>query len=159
MRRREVERVARVVRGELERMSREEPSLYWEESSLRGACASGSRALVRLLRRFGVDAEFVMGTKYLEHRHCWVLIGDSILDVTATQFGTTFPRVYWTNFDDPTYVEMARGRLAFQRMTHEFPQDAVDDKRLARRIDRQVGRILSVTASSRAPAEAGFAAP
>lgn len=157
MRRREVARVARVVRDELERMSRDEPSLYWEESSLRGACASGSRALVRLFRRFGVDAEFIMGTKYLEHRHCWVLIGDSILDVTATQFGTSFPRVYWTNFDDPTYVEMARGRMAFQRMMHEFPRDAVDDKRLARRIDRQVGRILNAPVSSRAPAEADCA--
>lgn len=155
MRRREIERIAKVVREELERMSRAEPYLCWEESSLRGACAAGSRALVRSLRRFGVDAEFVMGSKHGEHRHCWVVIGDAILDVTATQFGSSFPRVYWTGFDDPTYVEMARGRRAFQRMAQEFPRDAVDDKRLARRIDRQVCRGLTVPVSSRAPAEVG----
>lgn len=69
---------------------------------LRGACGIASWVLWRALRRGGVDAHLVVGFYYDEFSidHAWVRVGDTIVDVTATQFDDALPEVVVTSAKD-----------------------------------------------------------
>lgn len=57
-----------------------------------GACSYAAKALSDLLKAQGVPARFAVGTfryrgSFVEMGHCWVELGNTIIDTTATQFG------------------------------------------------------------------------
>lgn len=97
-----IDHVAEAVRTALEQVKVRRPDLNWGPG-LVGACSVGSAALVRLLRRRGIPAVFVLGS-YTHIQvmpgsvHCWVQVGDEIIDVTATQF----------NWDEALVRQMTR---------------------------------------------------
>lgn len=66
--------LARVVRHAYEK-------IYGQHSSLAGACFDASRQLFRLAKDNGLDVEIGIGDG-----HAFVLLGDIVVDVTATQF-------------------------------------------------------------------------
>lgn len=68
-------RLAQIVRRAYEK-------IYGENSDLGGACFDASRQLFRLAKDNGLAVEIGFGAD-----HAFVLLGDTIVDVTATQFG------------------------------------------------------------------------
>lgn len=72
-------RLARVVRSAYEKIYGKYSDL---DSDLGGACFDASRQLFRLARDNGIAVEIGIGDG-----HAFVLLGDTVVDVTATQFG------------------------------------------------------------------------
>lgn len=72
---RRLTKLARVVRCAYEK-------IYGKNSDLAGACFDASRQLFRLAKDNGLAVEIGIGDG-----HAFVLLGDTIVDVTATQFG------------------------------------------------------------------------
>ena len=68
-------KLARIVRRAYEK-------IYDESSDLGGACFDASRQLFRLAKDNKLAVEIGIGDG-----HAFVLLGDTIVDVTATQFG------------------------------------------------------------------------
>lgn len=58
----------------------------WHAHDLEGMCAIASASLFNALKKHKFNPKFVLGTyKLLDH--CWVELNDSIVDITASQFG------------------------------------------------------------------------
>jgi hypothetical protein len=92
---------------------------YIYESDLRGACAIGSYILWKELCRRGLDAHFVFGGYFGgAPRHCWVTVGDMIVDITASQFGK--PWIYMTSIDNQNYQETALDFVALRRLREQW---------------------------------------
>ena len=71
---------------------------------LGGACAIASVALVRVLKREGIDATLVLGQyRNALGNHCWVLVGSRIVDLTATQYHATVEVVRIVSQSEPDY--------------------------------------------------------
>jgi hypothetical protein len=68
-------RLARVVRSAYEK-------IYGKHSNLGGACFDASRQLFRLAKDNGLVVEIGIGDG-----HAFVLLNNTVVDVTATQFG------------------------------------------------------------------------
>jgi hypothetical protein len=74
------------VEAERERLVKRHPNP-------KGECETASKALRRKLRKIGVKADLVYGEVRAEDsvcknawQHCWLEIGDTIIDITADQF-------------------------------------------------------------------------
>lgn len=118
-----LERVARRVRAaavnELVRKDLPDPSptrargRFYCPKDLRNACAIVSFALMKVLHAESAPAVFVLGeyaTKFFEGKltrtlrscvHCWVEIGGTVIDLTATQFGEEAIVIFQR--EDPRY--------------------------------------------------------
>ena len=97
-----------------------------DPTTLRGACGIGSHLLLQALEERGIlKATFVMGRYYrngYEDRsewedatlpnHCWLVIGDTIIDITATQFEEEEELVYVTTTSDDRYKGLHEGEDA-----------------------------------------------
>lgn len=57
------------------------------ERSLAGLCAIASVRIHKSLKQKGVKSKIVVADFYNGGSHCFVQVGEEILDVTATQFG------------------------------------------------------------------------
>lgn len=92
---RKAQKVCKIVREEAERLVKNgnHGNTYGNVLSLGGACGDVSAILWEALVSVGVEAYFEGGQFDFEG-HCWVrLSDDSVLDLTATQFGR-YPKVY-----------------------------------------------------------------
>lgn len=120
-------------------------------SSLSGACALASLILDEMLWKNGVKSQFVMGQFCLkdqfEHDHCWVLIGDRVVDVTATQFIWKdghdlryFAPVHMQNrlHREPEYRAIKYNDQAIREVTTEWCMGWSDEE--LRLIQRMLGR-------------------
>lgn len=111
-------RAAYIVRSLLEEVG--DP--FWDQRTLHGACGVGSMYLKYALDALNVEATYVTGVFEVEgdihlsndgtatqkiHRmnHCWVRVGGTIIDVTATQFGIP-ERVHVQAVDAPYFSGM-----------------------------------------------------
>lgn len=115
-------RAAELVREKIEELVVTLSPLNFNAETLQGACGISSRVLHRVLRRLGVQNDFVMGV-YVDawqeegkDNHCWVEIPrlDVIVDVTATQFGI-LDKIYVTEPKFP-YIETCRNATATRRL-------------------------------------------
>lgn len=59
-----------------------------------GACAIASYTLYKVLEEAGYDPEFCCTYNDWDDGHCWVSLGNSVIDLTATQFCTEMPKIY-----------------------------------------------------------------
>jgi len=69
--------------------------LHWDRSTLRHGCFMASD----LLKYCVESSKFVLGLVYTKENigccnHCWIEMGDSIVDLTATQFNSDFPNQF-----------------------------------------------------------------
>ena len=82
------------VRKNVERWvaATEKSSICYDD--LCGACAIASYTLWKLLLQTGYKARFVCASHGGAGCHCWVELGDNVIDVTATQFDLEHPSVY-----------------------------------------------------------------
>ncbi len=69
-----------------ERYQKTSPGRYWEGCG--GLCAIASAKLFKKLEFLGIDAKIV-----INNHHCFLLVDEHILDVTATQFTYNNARV------------------------------------------------------------------
>ena len=69
--------------------------------TLSGKCAIYSYVLFQELRSMGVNVKFVQNR---DRFHCFLLVEDFILDITATQFGA-YPKVLMSNSPKPFQVK------------------------------------------------------
>jgi hypothetical protein len=74
--------------------------------NLKDFCGLASASLVFALQANDYRAQLVEGV-YPGSLHCWVVCGDSIIDITFTQFEKDAPRVYVTAADDLRYCAFA----------------------------------------------------
>lgn len=81
------------------------------DKNLGCACAVSSFLLHKELKKNKIKSKFVWGF-FNNWPHCWNVIDNSILDITATQFGES-DSVYLTDLEDDRYV------------AHLFDKDAV----------------------------------
>lgn len=113
---------AHVVRSEIESFVLDKDPRDFDDVTLQGACGIASLVLVRVLRRLGVQASFVMGyygdpdNPYndIDHpNHCWVKLQDRglLIDVTATQFDVV-ERVHITSATNTRYTQLYNDRRA-----------------------------------------------
>ena len=105
----EVIRIASKVRKQCEQYVSMDSSGYFNEK-LACFCAVGSGALFHALSKGGFKPLFVRGN-YLYNgkdnwtQHCWVQLGDAIVDITATQFGE-LPEVLVCSLHDGHYYNL-----------------------------------------------------
>lgn len=96
---------------------------------LNGACAIASEALVRLYKLHGIHSTFIEGIYVPEFdeefdedsNHCWVVINDQIIDITASQFW--LDSIHITSVYDEDYREVRRGQEAINFCKKEWPAD------------------------------------
>lgn len=88
----------------------------WGED-LCGMCAIASAALKEALSRAGFDSKIIHGYNGCLG-HCWVEIGDTIYDITATQFGGDAVTIVST--DDEFYQEYKEPRTC-EELETDFP--------------------------------------
>jgi hypothetical protein len=79
-------------------------------------CAIASYCLNQTLKKFKFDSSFILGSFYndfdkSENDHCWVLLNNTIIDITATQFKIK-KRIYVVNKESKSYIENLRNRCA-----------------------------------------------
>jgi hypothetical protein len=62
-------------------------------ADLRGACAIASATLFKVLKDAKYSPEFYCGESFASGGHCWIVVDNFIVDITATQFGKKNKRV------------------------------------------------------------------
>jgi hypothetical protein len=72
---------------------------------LLGGCAMASWTIQKTMELLGLPVTLVRG-HFKSGHHCWVTIGDVIVDVTATQFGIDSPVYVTTRHLDGRYVPL-----------------------------------------------------
>jgi hypothetical protein len=136
-------REAMKVRATLERVQGTAKEFRWLHPSLRGACGLGSWALSLLLQQQGIPAELVVGYYWVpssyntldgatedtrlyvrktfhDGTHCWVQVGEHILDITATQFPCVADRVVHTFVGDKRYELLFTGTAAMKTLKEDW---------------------------------------
>jgi hypothetical protein len=104
----------------------------YRASDMCGACATASYILWKELCRVGFDAHFVFGEYQYDieghfprfdwREHCWVTVGDLIVDVTASQFGKS--RIYTPRINED-YREVALDLVALRHIRKGWSEDQV----------------------------------
>jgi hypothetical protein len=107
-----VKTIAEQVRDRMETWCEDK---HFVTPNMCGACAICSYVLVKVLNRCGYQAELVLG-KYDIENHCWVELENSIIDITATQFGIKLPKVHIAKARNRMYRPEAYGRAAMLRL-------------------------------------------
>ncbi len=92
------EKIDRYVRSIIKREDWKH-RIGWGREDLGGWCAIAAASLETSFKRAGYPAEMRKGRVKKFGEHCWVVSGDHIYDITATQFGK-FPKVYITPISD-----------------------------------------------------------
>ncbi len=109
-------RVATQVRAEIEKWASSLGADIWEitPEDLGGCCGIASHMLHNVLKELGIKSTFVMGHfdfegdhTYTRTNHCWLAIGDSIIDITATQF--MLEKILITSGEDERYYALKTG--------------------------------------------------
>jgi hypothetical protein len=83
-----VKRIAYRVREKCELYALNVISRDLDPKELMGLCAIASFTLCTELEKAGIEAEVYEGKYDTWFEHCWVVVDDKIVDITATQFGT-----------------------------------------------------------------------
>lgn len=86
--------VALDVRAWAELYQKTSPGRYWE--GLGGLCGIASGKLMHDLAKVNVKAQYVIGNS-----HCYLYVGDYVVDITATQFYGGFPKIMIEHKDSP----------------------------------------------------------
>lgn len=74
------------------------------QRDLMGACAISSYVLWKVLKKSGIESNFIQGDFEFEwNAHCWVEIENIIVDITATQFGYD-RKVVFSDKSDVNYI-------------------------------------------------------
>ena len=115
--------ISRLVRKEIEDWTFSVGRSWFDSDTLCGACGVASWTLKNALSHLKISSDFVMGTfnQYGNHNpdedenHCWIVIDDMIVDITATQFGIHFP-VFVTSVDDSKYCQRYKNIHAYRRL-------------------------------------------
>jgi hypothetical protein len=121
MPRRDIEAVGLVVRDLL---LKHLPEYFGPD--LDCACAISSNALQRAFTAMDIEATFVMGEMrrapngHSYGEHCWVIVEDYIIDLTARQFSRRFPEVFIVGRRDRRYVPAKTGRPALLEVNDEW---------------------------------------
>ena len=89
--------------------------------TLQGYCARASYELYHCLQLADRVGDFVLGT-YEDKPHCWVEIGDEIVDLTATQF-CIVDAVYITNVSNPKYKKQCINNDALLLIQSTWPEE------------------------------------
>jgi hypothetical protein len=122
-------------------------------------CYRASRLLVDLLAEVAprAGAEFVYGFwidgKVPFPPHCWVVISDEIVDVTADQFGLLAEVRILSLGDDARYHEAERGDRGVQRWFTQVEWDATRRAQTNQDNARQ-NAVANLSAAMRAAGEA-----
>lgn len=109
-----IKKIAEVTRKELEDFTRPRFPSDWC-----GACAICSWQLTRVLKKFGYNAEFVVG-EFIEYNypadHAFVIVDNKIIDITATQFG--LQKIVIRNIKNRKYKPLKKGNAALYNLRH-----------------------------------------
>lgn len=121
-----------------------------DPDDLCGACGIASWTLDAIYKKLGVTSEFVMGrfnknSRFDDSRygnHCWVQVGEYIVDLTATQFGIS-ETVYIARISDTRYLPEHFGRSAKLRLAKWGDQSQSSYKFALREIVGKVCRQMT----------------
>ena len=142
-------KVAKLVRDKVTRWTKDNRDV---DDNLCGACAIASYTLWRVLNTLGYSPTFAC-IYTPDCSHCWIEIGDKMLDITATQFGESEIFVaspdHWINyflnddsFDDDYIVddtiEVLKNKQAISTVKDWSSQSPVSYYKEINRLCRQV---------------------
>lgn len=100
-----------------------------------GACALASFTLTRALQLQGEEADFVEGY-YSGECHCWVVWKGRIVDITATQFDESLPKIYIAK-NDISYEQDHYGVEAIKYVKKYWHKSG-----LLKKYDKKIGKFL-----------------
>jgi len=137
--RKQITNFGKRIRKVLAREIADEDYIY--AADLMGACAVASTALHRVLRNRGHNSILVVGREEpigeRGRAHCWVELGEYIIDITATQFQIKHP-VYIVKKDKYSfardYTYQVIGRKAYEELKKWGMQSPFRYKRIIERI-------------------------
>ncbi len=92
-----IRKLGKYIRSQVEIWTKDNPDV--DEWNLAGACAIASYAMYRALIKFGYKPEFIIADSGCGC-HCWISLDDYIIDLTATQFNMSLPKVLITKNKD-----------------------------------------------------------
>lgn len=104
--------VALDVRAWAEKYQKTSPGRYWE--GLGGLCAIASAKLKYDLESVGVPSTFVANNS-----HCFLIVEDHIVDITATQFQRGFSKITIVSKENPIVKEQHFWKQIHQGKTFE----------------------------------------
>jgi hypothetical protein len=129
--------IARIVRKKCEAFAKSEASKncdFHNQEDLSCMCAVASFVLAEALRENGLECNVVHGNFYLNgcyrSEHCWVEVKNKIVDITATQFKSSIPKVYIISNKNPQFVdkEIKNDYLSFHNWAGQMPSPKVTEK-------------------------------
>lgn len=98
-------KLLRKIRKSLEVMAAKYPQPY--DKDLGCMCAISSWFTSRRLKELGYDVKVIDGYYKGDEKngdsHCWMILGDKIVDLTYTQFESKAPKIYITDKDDKDF--------------------------------------------------------
>lgn len=100
---------------------------YW--SDLAGYCGIASYFFKAVAKEFGHHLDIVEGRYEVgdgcdyDVNHCWNMLGDTIIDLTARQFDPKARPIYITDADDRTYIPFNINLDAYKSLKSLWPED------------------------------------
>lgn len=128
--------IAKIVRKKCEVFAKSEDSTnydFHDHDDLSCMCAVASFVLAEALRKNGFECNVIHGKFYLNgcyrSEHCWVEVKNKIVDITATQFKSSIPKVYIVSDKNPQFVdkEIKNGYSSFYNWSSQMPSPKVTE--------------------------------
>jgi len=116
----QLRKIAHVVRKQLKPLIINHP--YAFDANYGGACAISSYILTKVYSKFGITANLAIG-QYRNDSHAFVIVGEKIIDITATQFSSRLPKTLVCSITDKCYNIEFKGKDALYDLKHEWPND------------------------------------
>jgi hypothetical protein len=107
-----------------------------------GLCAICSIALRNILNKNGDDAKVMLGYFRDEGMHCWVEVGDMVIDITATQFHNITKKVFTLRRGTKKYFSMYKNGEPIGLNFRKFKGWPPDQKPNKRKIDKLVKEVI-----------------
>lgn len=118
-----IKNIAKKVRKAVEKLAKSD-NYYSFDKNLKCACALASYFLSKELNKNKIKSKvvwgnFIKGKK--NYSHCWVVVKNQIVDITATQFGIKH-KVYITDIDSEQYYPVLEGKIAVKSLKDWNPE-------------------------------------
>lgn len=102
-----IQTIAEKIRNKCEVFANSEEAQgydFYNDDDLGCMCAIASFVLARELKKNGISCKVVCG-RFEGNDHCWVETDTKIIDITATQFIGSYPKVHIVSINNKKYTD------------------------------------------------------
>ena len=129
--------IAKIVRKKCEVFAKSRASTnydFHDKDDLSCMCAVASFVLAEALRKNGFECNVIHGnfSRYgcYNSEHCWVEVKNKIIDITATQFKSSIPKVYIVSNKNRQFIdkEIKNDYQSFYKWSSQMPSPKITEK-------------------------------